>query len=238
VNGEAAAQVHLPRVRLADSRVPSPHLHLLRSVWTGSPVGVPRRCVTSTPNGVVEQVMTLLGEHDPATLHHSLRVSQLVVAMAARLGLPPRDCSAVCLAGLLHDVGKIAIPRALLDKPSALTEEEAGVLRDHAAIGSWIVGPFVPSDVAHAVRHHHERYDGQGYPAGLGAADLPWMTRAVAVADAYDALVSERPYRERCCESHAFRELHRVVGTQLDGELVEVLIGAVTSRELVPSLVA
>jgi putative nucleotidyltransferase with HDIG domain len=176
----------------------------------------------------VERLTALLGEHDQSTLHHSLRVSHLVAAMAARLDLPARERSAASLAGLLHDVGKIAIPRALLDKPTALTEEEAGVLRDHAAVGAWMVGPFVPSDVAHAVRHHHERFDGRGYPAGLGAADLPWMTRAVAVADTYDALVSPRPYREGCSMTHAFRELHGVAGTQLDGELVEVLIGAVT----------
>ena len=112
------------------------------------------------------------------------------------------------------------------------------MLRDHPAIGSWIVGPFVPSEVAHAVRHHHERFDGQGYPAGLGAADLPWMTRAVTVADAYDALVSRASLPGRMLRAARLRELHRVVGTQPDGELVEVLIGAVTSRELAPSLVA
>jgi putative nucleotidyltransferase with HDIG domain len=176
----------------------------------------------------VERLTALLGKHDISTLNHSKRVAHLVVAMAAHQGLPARERSAAALAGLLHDVGKVAIPRALLDKPGALTEEEAGVLRDHAAVGGWMVGPFVPSDVAHAVRHHHERFDGRGYPAGLGAADLPWMTRAVAVADTYDALVSQRPYREGCCMTQAFRELHGVAGTQLDGELVEVLIGAVT----------
>jgi HD-GYP domain-containing protein (c-di-GMP phosphodiesterase class II) len=152
-----------------------------------------------------------------------------MVAMAAHQGLPARDLSAASLAGLLHDVGKIAIPRALLDKPTALTEEEAGVVRDHAAVGDWMVGPFVPPDVAHAVRHHHERLDGHGYPEGLGAADLPWMTRAVAVADTYDALVSKRPYREGCCTRRAFRELRCVAGTQLDGEHIEVLAGVVTT---------
>ena len=211
MNGEPAAQVRHTREWLRDSRLAAPH-----------------------PS--VERLTVLLGEHDRSTLHHSLRVSHLVAAMAARLGLPARERSAASLAGLLHDVGKIAIPRALLDKPTALTEEEAGVLRDHAAVGAWMVGPFVPSDVAHAVRHHHERFDGRGYPAGLGAADLPWVTRAVAVADTYDALVSRRPYREGCCTTHAFRELRGVAGTQLDGELVEALIGAVTTS--VASLVA
>jgi HD-GYP domain-containing protein (c-di-GMP phosphodiesterase class II) len=192
-------------------------------------VGQPRPCVTSAGSSVVERLTALLGEHDPSTLHHSIRVAHLVVAMAANQGLPAREHSAAFLAGLLHDVGKISIPTALLDKPTALTEEEAGVLRDHAAAGGWMVGPFVSSDVAHAVRHHHERFDGRGYPAGLGAADLPWMTRAVAVADTYDALVSQRPYREGCCTSQAFRELDRVAGSQLDGELVDVLIRAVTT---------
>jgi putative nucleotidyltransferase with HDIG domain len=204
VNGEATVPIRLPRQWLGDSRLRALH-----------------------PS--VERLTVFLGEHDPSTLHHSIRVARLMVAMAANQGLPARERSAASLAGLLHDVGKIAIPRALLDKPTALTKEEAGVLGDHAAVGGWMVGPFVPSDVAHAVRHHHERFDGRGYPAGLGAADLPWMTRAVAVADTYDALVSPRPYREGRCMTHAFRELHAVAGTQLDGELVEVLIGAVSA---------
>jgi HD-GYP domain-containing protein (c-di-GMP phosphodiesterase class II) len=204
VNGEAPAQVRLPRQWLGGGRLSALH-----------------------PS--VERLTALLGHHDPSTLHHSIRVAHFVVAMAANQGLPAREHSAAFLAGLLHDVGKIAIPRPLLDKPTALSDEEARVLRDHAAAGGWMVGPFVSSDVAHAVRHHHERFDGRGYPGGLGAADLPWVTRAVAVADTYDALVSQRPYREGCCTSHAFRELHRVAGSQLDGELVEVLIGAVTT---------
>jgi polar amino acid transport system substrate-binding protein len=203
VNGQAAAQVRLAWEWLGESGVPAPH-----------------------PS--VERLSALLGKHHPSTLHHSTRVAHLVVAMAAHEGLPAREHSAAALAGLLHDVGKIAIPRALLDKPTALTQEEGRMLRDHAALGGWMVGPSVPSDVAHAVRHHHERFDGHGYPAGLGAADLPWTTRAVAVADTYDALVSRRPYREGCCRTHAFRELRGVAGTQLDGELVEVLIGAFT----------
>ena len=231
MNGEVAVQGRLPRVRPGGGCIPALHMRPRRSVWTGSPVGLPHRRNTSARTGVVEQLTALLGEHDPSTLQHSLRVSHLLVAMAARLGLPARERSAASLAGLLHDVGKVAIPTALLDKPSALSDEEAGVLRDHAAIGSWLVGPFCPSDVAHAVRHHHERCDGQGYPAGLGAGDLPWMTRAVAVADTYDALVSRRPYREGCCRSDAFGELRSVAGTQLDGELVEVLIGVVTAPE-------
>jgi putative nucleotidyltransferase with HDIG domain len=204
VNGEAPAPIRLPRQ------------------WLGG------SCLSAL-HASVERLTALLGHHDPSTLHHSIRVAHLVVAMAANQGMPARESSAAYLAGLLHDVGKIAIPRALLDKPTALTEEEAGVLRDHAAAGGWMVGPFVSSDVAHVVRHHHERFDGRGYPDGLGAGDLPWMTRAVAVADTYDALVSQRPYREGCCTSHAFRELHRVAGSQLDGELVDVLIGAVTT---------
>jgi putative nucleotidyltransferase with HDIG domain len=238
VNGEVGARVRLPSVWPGDSPVPAQYLSPLRSLWTGSAAGLSHRCIASTRTPVVQQLTALLGKHDPGTLHHSLRVSNLVVGMAARLSLPARERSAVSLAGLLHDVGKIAIPRALLNKPLALSEEEAGVLRDHAGVGSWMVGPFVPSEVAHAVRHHHERFDGQGYPAGLRAADLPWMTRAVTVADSYDALVSQRPYREGCCRSEAFRELHRVAGTQLDGELVDVLIDAVTNAETAPRLAA
>ncbi|HMC36571.1 MAG TPA: HD domain-containing phosphohydrolase [Actinomycetota bacterium] len=177
-----------------------------------------------TRNGAVEQLAALLGEHDLQSLRHSWRVGRLAEEMAASLGVPPEEREAAALAGLLHDVGKIGIPTSLLGKPCPLSDEEAGLVRSHAPIGGRMVRPLVSADVADAVRDHHERVDGGGYPAGLRGGQLSWMTRVVSVADTYDALVSQRPYRRGCSKLEAFLELRRVAGTQLDEGMVDVLI--------------
>jgi len=161
------------------------------------------------------QLTRLLGAHDAATLDHSWRVSRLSRALAVHIGLPGSRVRAASLAGLLHDVGKVAVPTAILAKPSPLTAVESAVMADHAWIGAGFVERLVPADVVHAVAHHHDR-------AGDGA--LPWMTRLVSVADTYDALVSDRPYRRACSPLQACGELRRAAGTQLDGEMVEALI--------------
>jgi len=179
---------------------------------------------TVTRNGAVEQLTTLLGEHDLESLRHSWRVGRLAGEMAASLGVSPEERRAVALAGLLHDVGKLGIPTSLLGKPFPLGEEEAVLVRSHALVGGLMVRPLVSAGVADAVRDHHERLDGCGYPAGLRGGDLSWMTRVVSVADTYDALVSHRPYRRGCSKLDAFLELQRVAGTQLDGGMVDVLV--------------
>jgi len=165
------------------------------------------------------ELTTLLGRHDRTTLGHSWRVSRLVRATATHLGVTAAERRAVALAGLVHDVGKIAIPAAILAKPVELSGDEEEAMRTHASIGSDLVSPFVAAEVAHAVAHHHDRVD---------EARLPWMTLLVSVADTYDALVSTRPYRVGCSPAGAFEELRRVAGSQLDAEMVEALIGVET----------
>ena len=164
----------------------------------------------------VVQLTSLLGEHDAGTLRHSRRVSRLAGAMAVQLGAPPAICQVAALAGLLHDVGKLAVPTALINKPGALTESESQLMEGHTLSGARMVRSFAPPEIVHVVAHHHDRLD--EWPS------LPWLTRLVSVADAYDALVSDRPYRAGCSPATAVEELHRVSGAQLDGDLVDVLL--------------
>ena len=164
----------------------------------------------------VVQVTSLLGEHDAGTLRHSWRVSRLAGEMALQLGAPAEVCQTASLAGLLHDVGKLTVPTALINKPGTLTEAEAQIMEGHTLSGARMVRSFAPPEIVHVVAHHHDRLD--EWPS------LPWLTRLVSVADAYDALVSDRPYRAGRTPADAVQELHRVAGAQLDSDLVDVLL--------------
>ena len=173
----------------------------------------------------VTQLTSLLGEHDAGTLRHSWRVARLARAMAAEVGAPLAVCQAAGLAGLLHDVGKLTVPTALINKPAAFSRAEARVMEGHTSSGARMVSSFAPPEIVHVVAHHHDRLD--EWPS------LPWLTRLVSVADSYDALVSDRPYRAGRRPVAAFQELCRVSGAQLDGDLVDVLLTALgTPRRL------
>jgi putative nucleotidyltransferase with HDIG domain len=164
----------------------------------------------------VTQIASLLGEHDAGTLRHSWRVARLARTMAAEAGAPPAVRQAASLAGLLHDVGKLAVPTALINKPAALSQVEARVMEGHTLSGARMVRSFAPPEIVHVVAHHHDRLDEW--------SSLPWLTRLISVADSYDALVSDRPYRAGRSPIAAIQELRRVAGAQLDGTLVELLL--------------
>lgn len=170
-------------------------------------------------NAEVAQIMSLLGEHDVGTLRHAWRVSRLAEAMAAEIGAPPAVCEAAGLAGLLHDVGKLTVPTGLLNKPAALNAAETRIMEGHALSGARMVRTFAHPAIVHVLAWHHARLD--------ESPSLPWLTRLVSVADTYDALVYDRPYRAGCSTAAAAQELRRVAGTQLDGALVEVLLATV-----------
>lgn len=149
----------------------------------------------------LQSVSTLVGmleANHKFTAGHSVRVAQISRTLAERMALPPRQCFLVTVGALLHDVGKVAIPREVLDKPGRLNETEFELVRRHPVEGHRILAPLA-YDGAEAIReivlHHHERLDGSGYPDGLQASRLGLLTRIVAVADVYEALISDRPYR-------------------------------------------
>jgi putative nucleotidyltransferase with HDIG domain len=165
-----------------------------------------------------------LARRDIYTRAHSGRVSRLTVEVGQKIGLSPEECEMARLAGLLHDIGKLEIPTSILNKPGPLDPDEAELVRTHPTVGAALVAPYIGTDVVNAVRHHHERVDGAGYPDGVDGDALPLIARLVPVVDTYDALISDRAYRPGRSREEAFMELRSVAGTQLDPDLVEALI--------------
>jgi len=161
---------------------------------------------------------------DPYTRGHSERVGARARRMALLLGLSPADAHTVGQAGLLHDIGKIGVPEAVLAKRGPLDAEEWAMMRRHPVIGAQIVAPFeFFASGAVAIRHHHERIDGSGYPDGLAGDRIPRAARIVAVADVYDALTSDRSYRAALPPEHALAVMRAHAGRTLDPDAVEAL---------------
>ena len=158
---------------------------------------------------------------DPYTRGHSERVGAWSRRIAARLGLPPADVETVGQAGLLHDIGKIGVPEPILRKRGTLDAAEWTVMRRHPVTGAQIVAPFEHlAGASVVIRHHHERRDGSGYPDGLTGDSIPLGARIVSVADVFDALTSERPYRAARPRRAALEHLVSEAGTTLDGDVV------------------
>jgi putative nucleotidyltransferase with HDIG domain len=168
----------------------------------------------------------VLEEVDPYTRHHSARVSQYAVRLARELGLAERDVEEVEYAALVHDLGKIGPQHQhILQKPGTLSHEEQRTLRAHPAAGAEIVRKVrALRRPAEIVRAHHERPDGQGYPFGLQSEDVPMGARILNVADAFDAMTSDRPYRRALSVRAALDELRRGAGTQFDAQVVATLL--------------
>jgi HD-GYP domain-containing protein (c-di-GMP phosphodiesterase class II) len=170
-----------------------------------------------------------IDEHDGYTAGHSERVLELSRAVGERLGLGRADLVELELAALLHDVGKIAVPAALLAKPGPLDENEVALIRAHPIWGAQLLAGVPGLEaVAVIVRFHHERWDGQGYPEGLAGERIPLASRIVAACDAYHAMTSDRPYRLAAEKADALRELDGYAGSQFDPTVVEALTATVT----------
>ncbi len=159
---------------------------------------------------------------DAYTRQHSQRVTQFAVEIAAIMGCTAEELDAIRFAGHLHDIGKIGIKDEVLLKPGRLTREEYEIIKQHPVIGEEIISHIglLPLERA-IIRHHHERWDGRGYPDGLAGEEIPKLSRILAVADTYDAMTSCRPYRGALCRGDAHREIRENSGSQFDPQVVE-----------------
>ena len=165
---------------------------------------------------------------DSYTERHTNRVAESARHLGLRLGLPDEDLDALYRGGIIHDIGKIGVPDAVLLKPGPLNANEVVLMRAHPEIGENIVRPLRSgSDLLPIIRHHHEAYDGRGYPDGLAGTAIPLLARIVAVCDAFDALTNDRPYRARLSERDAIAILSGGAGRQWDPQLVSLLTGEI-----------
>ncbi len=159
------------------------------------------------------------------TFGHSERVAELSVRLARELGLSETEVERAYRGGLLHDIGKIGVPRSILDKPGALTDEEMVQVRAHTEIGARILEPIQAFDqIVPIVLHHHERFDGTGYPQGLSGERIPLLARVAAIPDVFDALQSGRPYRAAMGEDKVRRIIREGAGTQFDPEMARIFL--------------
>jgi len=162
---------------------------------------------------------------DPYTKGHSERVAETSVALAQELNLPSREIENIEYTALLHDIGKIGIADNILGKESKLTNKEFDKIKEHTIMGAKIIEPvdFLKNSYK-AIYHHHERYNGKGYPDGIESEEIPILARIIAVADAYDAMSSDRPYRKKLNKDKILKELKDQSGKQFDPEVVKALI--------------
>ena len=185
---------------------------------------------------LLQVMVKAIEARDPYTSGHSLRVSELSRAIAVELGLSAREIEQVETAALLHDVGKIHEEFApLLRKEGRLTPEETAVMQTHSTRSAELVGIIskFTGFIQDSVRHHHERWDGQGYPTGLARNAIPLGSRIILISDTIDAMTTDRPYRKRMNLDVVIAELQKCKGTQFDPDLVEVAVSSVAVRRLI-----
>lgn len=178
--------------------------------------------------GALQALTSAVDAKDSYTARHSLGVTDFAVTAGREMGLTEEELASLERAALLHDIGKIGTAEAILLKPKALTHEEYLAVQEHSDMGARIIEsiPFL-NDLVPIVRHHHERWDGGGYPDGLSGENIPRLARVLAVADAYDAMTSDRPYRRAMRVLHARGELERGAGTQFDPAAVEAFLACI-----------
>ncbi len=173
----------------------------------------------------IKSISFALDAKDKYTHGHSLRVTLYSLALAKKLNLPDELLEEIETAGLLHDIGKIAIPEKILLKPGKLTEEEYNIIKSHPELGERLItGIEKLKLISNWLKSHHERYDGKGYPDGLVGEQIPISSRIIAIADTYDAMTSNRAYRGALSHEVAIEEIRSCSGTQFDPNLAEIFI--------------
>lgn len=170
---------------------------------------------------------------DPYTKQHSTRVTELALSIGKEMGCSDEQLDLLNFSGHLHDIGKLGIPDSILLKPGPLTEQEFEAIKKHPVIGANIVGHLgLLTAEQKIILHHHERWDGKGYPDSLKGESIPFLSRILAVADVYDAMASDRAYRKRLADEVVLETIRQSAGTQFDGEVVEAFLGLREKGEL------
>lgn len=184
---------------------------------------------------VTTALLAMLAERDHGTCAHSKATAQWTRRLAAEMGFAKDAQEFIALCALLHDIGKISTPERILNKPGPLDADEWEIMRDHAAAGARILNQ-VPSlqRCAVIVRAHHERFDGAGYPDGLAGVNIPFEARVLAVADAFHAMITERPYRESISPREALWVLEKGSGTQWDSDVVDAMLAMLRRGKQIP----
>jgi len=228
VNGQAATELLAVAARaLTEAKVSGGNTVRVANM-TSDDLAMAQRSSFDVLTGLVAAVDT----KDHYTKQHSEDVARYAVFLADRLGLGPDERRSIELAGLLHDVGKIAIPDAILRKPGPLTTDEYAIVKQHVWLGDAIVRDLPNVETIRAgVRHHHERWDGGGYLDGLAGEDIPLIARIVSVADAFSAMTTTRPYRKAISVSDALGRLRAAAGSQLDPRLVAEFVAGIETAE-------
>lgn len=220
--GETGDRMRL--MQLADER-------LLRSKSGGAhdaPADYVRRALAHVDGfSMLDALVTAVDNKDRYTSRHSEDVMRYGVLIAQKLGIGEQEQNTVAVAALLHDVGKIGVPDAILRKPAKLTDEEFSAIKQHPQMGAIMVSSVAGlENTLDAVRHHHERWDGGGYPAGLSGEETPLIARIMAVADAYSAMTTDRPYRQGMSRAQALSILEEGSGVQWDPACVGAFVAA------------
>ena len=184
-------------------------------------------------NETILSIANAVEARDKQTGRHSLRVAVYSMLIAAELGFDADELENIRQIGLLHDIGKIGVPDSILSKPKKLTEKEYNIMKTHVDIGGEILKDFTHiKNVADGAKYHHERYDGKGYNTGLKGEEIPLTARIIGLADAFDAMTSNRVYRKAISMDHVIDELKKGKGTQFDPSLVDILLGLIGSGRI------
>ncbi|MCC6446256.1 MAG: diguanylate cyclase [Armatimonadetes bacterium] len=178
--------------------------------------------------GTLEALLSAVDNKDHYTRRHSEQVTDFSLMIAEEMGLSEETLRTIRIAALLHDLGKIGIPDHILRRPGPLSDPEFEIMKQHTVLASQIVGSISGWEtMLEGIRSHHERYDGSGYPDGLAGSDIPLIARLMAVADAYSAMTTDRPYRKAISHDEALAEIRRTSGSQFDPEIVSAFLRAV-----------
>jgi len=184
--------------------------------------------------GCVEDLVNLIALKSPNTASHCVRVAMLALEIGNAFNLPSDDMEDLFISSMLHDIGKVLVNDNILNKNMKLTEVEYEIIKGHSKKGFQILSQFEGmTNISKVIMHHHERYDGNGYPNGLKGKQIPFLSRIIAVADSFDAMVSNRPYRSKMNIKEAIKELERNKSLQFDRDITSVFLYLIRTNKIV-----